>query len=195
MSRQPDDAEPSQETERGGKRYADEKARDERTGRSAAAERVRDQTRWVDLQVQRAMERGEFDDLPGAGKPLDLPDKHDPDWWVKKLIEREQITGITPAAISLRREDAEMDALLDREATEDGVRRVIEDFNVRVIDARRQLTGGPPVVTKTRDPHAEVEAWRERRAERRRARAAQEAPGGSRTDQDPAPRRRWWPFR
>ena len=74
-----------------------EEERDERTGRSAAAERIRNQTRWVDLQVQRAMERGEFDDLPGAGKPLDLPDKHDPDWWVKQLIEREQITGIAPA--------------------------------------------------------------------------------------------------
>ena len=120
-----------------------EEERDERTGRSAAAERIRNQTRWVDLQVQRAMERGEFDDLPGAGKPLDLPDKHDPDWWVKQLIEREQITGIAPAAIGLRKEDAELDALLDREATADGVRRVVEDFNARIVDARRQLTGRP----------------------------------------------------
>ena len=43
-----------------------------------------------------------FDDLPGAGKPLDLPEKHDPDWWVKRLIEREKITGLAPAAIGLR---------------------------------------------------------------------------------------------
>ena len=55
-------------------RFRLEDERDDRTGRSAAAERVRNQTRWVDLQVQRAMERGEFDDLPGAGKPLELPD-------------------------------------------------------------------------------------------------------------------------
>ena len=122
-----------------------EDERDERTGRSAAAERIRNQTRWVDLQVQEAMRRGEFDDLPGAGKPLDLPDKHDPDWWVKQLIEREQITGIAPAAIGLRKEDAELDAVLDREASADGVRRVVTDFNARVVDARRQLTGGPPV--------------------------------------------------
>ena len=68
-----------------------EDERDERTGRNAASERIRHQARWVDLQVQEAMRRGEFDDLPGAGKPLDLPDKHDPDWWVKRLIERENI--------------------------------------------------------------------------------------------------------
>ena len=81
-----------------------EDERDQRTGRSAAQERIRNQTRWVDLQVQEAMRRGEFDDLPGAGKPLDLPEKHDPDWWLKRLIEREKITGLAPAAIGLRKE-------------------------------------------------------------------------------------------
>ena len=61
------------------------------------------------------MERGEFDDLPGAGKPIeDLGDQHDPDWWLKQLIEREKITGSLPPALELRKEDAELDALLDR---------------------------------------------------------------------------------
>jgi len=56
-----------------------------------------------------------------------------------------------------------MDETLDRESDEAGVRRVVEDFNARVVDARRQLTGGPPVVTPTRDVDAEVRRWRERR--------------------------------
>jgi len=146
-----------------------EDERDERTGRSAASERVRNQARWVDLQVQEAMRRGEFDDLPGAGKPLDLPDKHDPDWWVKQLIEREKITGIAPPAIALRLEDAELDAQLDREPNADGVRRVLTDFNARVVEARRQLLGGPPVITPTRDVEAEVTAWQDRRTARRTA--------------------------
>ena len=55
------------------------------------------------------MDRGDFDDLPGAGKPLQLPEQHDPDWWVKRLIEREKITGVAPPAIALRHEDAELD--------------------------------------------------------------------------------------
>ena len=167
-----------------------EDERDQRTGRSAPQERIRNQTRWVDLQVQEAMRRGEFDDLPGAGKPLDLPEKHDPDWWVKRLIEREKITGLAPAAIGLRKEDAELDATLDREATADGVRRVVADFNARVVDARRQLTGGLPVITPTRDVEAEVTRWHERRTARREAaRAAAEAAASetSRTS-----RRRWW---
>jgi Domain of unknown function (DUF1992) len=188
MPQRPEDEEPAADERHNG-RYWQEKAQDDRTGRSASAERIRNQTHWVDLQVRRAMERGEFDNLPGAGKPLDLPDKHDPDWWVKKLIEREQITGIAPAAISLRLEDAELDSVLDREATEDGVRRVVEDFNRRIVEARRQLTGGPPVITPTRDPDGEVEAWRQRREQRR---AARRADTGTHIAEAKPQRRRWW---
>ena len=45
---------------------------------------------------------------------------------MKRLIEREKISGVAPPAIGLRREDAELDDLLDREATAEGVRRVVE---------------------------------------------------------------------
>ncbi|HSE69687.1 MAG TPA: DUF1992 domain-containing protein [Nocardioidaceae bacterium] len=135
----------------------------------APAQRMEQKALWVDLQIRRAMERGDFDNLPGAGKPIrGLDGTHDPDWWVKSLIEREQITGVLPPALGLRREDAELNAVIDREGTEEGVRRVVEDFNRRVVDARRQLLGGPPVVTATRDVDQEVVAWRARLAERRR---------------------------
>src|ERR1700754_2447985 len=128
------------------------RATDERTGSDAVANRIQHQARWVDLQIQQAMERGEFDDLPGAGKPLgDLGSPYDRDWWLKKLIEREQITGVLPPALQLRKEDAELDSVLDKETAEQVVRQVVEDFNRRVVEARRQLQGGPPVVTKTRD--------------------------------------------
>ena len=75
---------------------------DPRTGRDSAATRIQEQARWVDLQIQQAMARGEFDDLPGTGRPLtDLGSSHDRDWWLKKLIEREQITGVLPPALAL----------------------------------------------------------------------------------------------
>ena len=81
--------------------------RDERTGKSAAAARMQNQTRWVDLQIQQAMERGDFDDLPGYGKPIEgIGSDHDPDWWLKKLVEREQITGVLPPALQIRKDDA-----------------------------------------------------------------------------------------
>jgi hypothetical protein len=145
-----------------------EGGRGARTGADAAAARIQHQARWVDLQIQRAMERGEFDNLPGQGKPLgDLGSLEDRDWWLRKLIEREQITGVLPAALQLRKEDLELDALLDRETVEKQVRELVEDFNRRIIEARRQLQGGPPVVTQTREAEAEVERWRERSCSRR----------------------------
>ncbi|MFC7876835.1 DnaJ family domain-containing protein [Isoptericola sp. NPDC057391] len=136
--------------------------------RSAAQPRRRmdDRALWVDTVVDQAIRRGEFDDLPLAGKPIPgLRGTHDPDWWLKNLVEREQITGVLPAA-QLRRDDAELDETLDREPEEGRVRAIVEDFNARVVDARRQLLGGPPVVTPTRDVEREVQRWRERRRAR-----------------------------
>ena len=75
-----------------------------------------------------------------------------------------------PPALQLRKEDAELDALLDRETAEKDVREAVEDFNRRIVEARRQLQGGPPVVTPTRDVEAEVQRWQAARAERRRRR-------------------------
>ncbi|WP_235736049.1 DnaJ family domain-containing protein [Nocardioides alcanivorans] len=157
---------------------------DPRPAADAPARRIADQTRWVDLQLQRAIQRGDFDDLPGAGKPipdLDVDRGHDPDWWLKKLIEREQITGVLPPALALRKEHGELDDTLDRLATEREVREALDDFNRRVVEARRQLDGGPPVITPTRDVEEEVTRWLRRRAERLRL----HRPAG------PAPRR-WW---
>ncbi len=49
---------------------------------------------YADRQIREAMERGDFDDLPGAGQPLPLlAEPYDPNWWVKRLVEREGITA------------------------------------------------------------------------------------------------------
>ena len=155
--------------------------RERRAGRAAARARMEQQLTWVDLQVRQAMERGDFDDLPGAGKPIaDLGATHDPDWWVKKLIERERVTGVLPPALQLRTDDAGLDAELDRLTSEREVRRELADFNRRVIEARRQLQGGPPVFTPTRDVDAEIERWRARRRARQAERSAPSTPAPTR---------------
>ncbi len=150
----------------------------------ARGRRPEDQVLYVDGQVRAAIARGDFDDLPLAGKPLPpRVYRHDPDWWVKQMLEREQVSGVLPPALGLRREDAELDDLLDTTGSEEHAREILADFNRRVVEARRQLQGGPPVITPTRDVEAEVEAWHERR--RARAAARPRVP-------EPARRRRWW---
>lgn len=147
---------------------------------------ARGRAAYVETAIQQAIRRGDFDNRPGAGKPIpDLGSSHDPDWWIRRKIRNEQLTGLGPPALMLRVENAELEATLDELTRENDVREALEDFNRRVIEARRQLLGGPPVVTPTRDVDAEVEAWSRRRAARMQADAQ--------ADADAAPRRRrWW---
>jgi hypothetical protein len=156
---------------------------------TTAEEEVRQKRNKVDdaaraeYLIRDAMAQGKFDNLEYAGKPIPgLGEGYDPDWWVKGLIQRENISGLGPKAILLRTEDAGLDARIDSQYSERQVRDIVEDFNARVIDARRQLQGGPPVVTKTRDVDVEVQRWHERRAA---LEAATDPP-------QPGPKRRWW---
>jgi len=159
---------------------------DRRPDRSAAAARIAHQASWVDQQIRVAMERGDFDGLPGAGKPIKgLGATHDPDWWLKSLIERERIS-VRPMSVQLRAEDADLDARLDGLNTEPEVRRVLADFNTRVVAARYRSPEGPPLVTMPRDVDAEVGAWRERRTARRAEQSDRLAAASAPT------RRRWW---
>jgi hypothetical protein len=145
------------------------------SNRARAAGAV-DRAAYVETAIQQAIRRGDFDNLPGAGKPIPgLGASSDPDWWIRRKIETEQLTGLGPPALRLRVENAELEARLDELSREEDARDALEDFNRRVIEARRQLLGGPPVVTQTRDVDAEIEAWAQRRA-RRTAEAEAETP-------------------
>ncbi|WP_454730005.1 DnaJ family domain-containing protein [Cellulosimicrobium protaetiae] len=119
----------------------------------------------ADMHVRRAIERGEFDDLPGSGKPLLMPDRYDPDWWLKNLVKRERLV-VLPPSIELRREDAALDERLDEIWVEEDVRHEVEEFNRRVLRGRYQPPAGPPLVTMPRDVDETVAAWAHRRAAR-----------------------------
>ncbi|MFI2105082.1 DUF1992 domain-containing protein [Isoptericola sp. NPDC019693] len=138
----------------------------------------------AEMQLRKAIERGDFDDLPGSGKPLDLQDLHDPDWWIKAFMRREKLV-VLPPSIQLRKDDAALDGRLDELWTEQDVREEVEEFNKSVLRGRYQPAAGPPLVTMPRDVEATVAAWAERRA----ARAA-EAQARAHAEAPPAGRRR-----
>ena len=111
---------------------------------------------------------------------LGSPDVEDPDWWVKGLVQREQLdmTGAMPPAIALRKEAATFpESLLDLR-TEESVRIVLEDFTHRVkVDRLRPAVGNlPPLLARTVDVDELVEQWRELRAQRAAAARAQALP-------------------
>lgn len=172
-------------------RYRLDRFRREQLGEDVAPEEEPRQARDADralaaeIAIRQAQRRGDFDDLPGAGKPLPgIGDgRHDPDWWLRRKIEREQLRGLGPVAYLLRSEDAELTERLDALSRPEEVRAALEHFNARIFEARRQLLGGPPVITQPRDVDAEVTAWQERRT----ARAAVHPPD---PEPVPEPRRR-----
>ncbi|SEJ60958.1 DUF1992 domain-containing protein, partial [Demequina mangrovi] len=128
-----------------------------------ARDRADTQHLWVERRIAEAQARGDFENLPGAGKPIPGLTSGDPDWWVKGLVERERLSGLGPESVMLRREDAALDARLDALAAEAEVREAVEGFNARVRTARCRPADGPPLVTPTRDVDAEVRRWRGRR--------------------------------
>jgi DnaJ homologue, subfamily C, member 28, conserved domain len=132
---------------------------------------------WIDRQIREAQERGVFDNLPGAGKPIrGLDGRRDDDWWAKDLIRREKLTMPLPTSLALRKEVEDLPETLAAERSEDVVRTLVDDLNRRILDARRRVVSGPPVVVRTVDVEQAVVAWRQSRAraeERRRAALAE----------------------
>ena len=122
----------------------------------------------IDRQLREAAERGEFENLPGAGKPLrDAGREYDEDWWVKDWLQREGATaGVIPPTLALRRETEDLDSRVDRLRTEREVRDYVAELNGRIAKARVGLMDGPPVVLPPLDADEVVAGWRERATSR-----------------------------
>ena len=118
----------------------------------------------VERQIREAQERGEFDNLPGAGLPIPGLKRADPDWWVKGLMEREDLKPLLPTALSLRKEAEELPDRVARERSEEAVRKLVTDLNERILDSRRRQVDGPQIWIRTFNVDRVVQQWRGRRA-------------------------------
>ncbi|MDT8911761.1 DUF1992 domain-containing protein [Amycolatopsis sp. PS_44_ISF1] len=118
---------------------------------------------WVDRQIAAAEQRGEFENLPGAGKPLPKPTGRDSatDWVVRRLAEDDlPAIDLLPPSLALPREVQDLPAKLARARTERRVREILEDLNDRIRDAHRRPQVGPPLTVVPLDVEETVEQWR-----------------------------------
>jgi DnaJ homologue, subfamily C, member 28, conserved domain len=123
---------------------------------------------WIDRQIREAQERGEFDNLPGTGKPI--PNRNelfDEDWWIKQWIERAEITGPVPTSLKIRKEAEELMETVAKESDEGAVRRIVVRLNDRIDRARRSQVDGPPVYLEPFDVDEVVVRWRAARSPER----------------------------
>lgn len=123
---------------------------------------------WVDSQISRARERGEFDDLAGAGKPLPRRTADESAYaWVLEKARRENIDvlGMLPPALALRREREDLPRRVAALPSEAAVRALVGDFNERVELFWRRPQEGPAVPVGLADAATLVEVWRMGRPE------------------------------
>jgi len=141
---------------------------------------------WVDHQISRSIERGDFERLAGAGKPI--PGLHRDetayDWAVAKA-RREGVdtAAMLPPGLALRRERDQLPARAAGLASEEEVRALAEDYNARVeaFWRRPQESRWSPVPGLA-DVEALVAGWRDTRPP---------PPAPSQPSPPPA-RRRWF---
>jgi DnaJ homologue, subfamily C, member 28, conserved domain len=123
-------------------------------------------TSWIDQQINEATERGAFDNLPGAGKPL--PKRTDEDAaqaWLRDYLRREGVSAdeMLPTPLRLRKEIERLTATVQDLRSEQEVRDVVADLNRQIVEWRRFPTG-PPLFLPLVDRDLLLSKWRERHA-------------------------------
>jgi hypothetical protein len=117
---------------------------------------------WVEGQITRGMARGDFDDLPGTGKPLPRrsPDETAYDWVIEKARkENLDVFGMLPPGLALRKEREDLPRRAAALASEAAVRALIEDFNARVVQHWRRPMDRGDVVPGMADLDAVLAHW------------------------------------
>ena len=118
---------------------------------------------WIDRQIREGMDRGEFDGLPGHGKPLDDLDRpRDELWWVKSKLRRETVEFLPPT-LALRKEVEDTRERIAAAMSEDDVRAIVTEINARIRYINSRATAGPPSTQAPLDIDHELTKWRSAR--------------------------------
>jgi hypothetical protein len=152
-------------------------------------------TSWVDQQIAEAEERGAFDDLPGAGKPLPRRAlSGDGQEWLRDYLRREGVSTdeLLPTPLKLRKEIERLPETVAELRTEQEVREAVSDLNRRIVEWRR-FPDGPPIFLRLVDAGNVVATWRAARQPGQAGRSVQAGshPSAIPPDSRP-PRLRWW---
>ena len=151
---------------------------------------------WIDQQIADAEKRGVFDDLPGAGKPLDLRREGDADYgqaWVRDYARREGVPPeeFLPTPLRLRKEIERLTEAVGEMRSEQEVRDTVGDLNRRILQWRR-FSEGPPIFVRLVNREEMLDRWRSGQAAKRSRPPAR--PAAAPAPETPRGRRgwRWW---
>ena len=145
-------------------------------------------TSWIDQQINEAAERGLFDNLAGAGKPLRDPGEEDfGQAWLRDYVRREGVPAeaMLPTPLRLRKDIERLAERVPQLRSEEQVRAAVAELNEQIMDWRR-LPLGPPVFVPLVDEELMIGRWRD-------GRSAEPPADAGRPARDAVPTRpRWW---
>ncbi|MFG1882561.1 DUF1992 domain-containing protein [Micromonospora sp. NPDC049102] len=145
----------------------------------------------VEAQIRGAVQRGEFDNLAGMGKPIPgrgMP--YDESWWIKSFLEREKLPShlLLPTPLQLRRHIEQVPDEVRDLPTEQAVRAFVAQLNARIVAWLRN-PDGPRVAIRPVNADEVVHRWR---AERTRPEASTTTEPGAAVAPARRARRSWW---
>ncbi len=92
----------------------------------------------VEAAIREAMERGDFDNLPGKGKPLDLSDWEKTPEHMRMSYSILKNSGISPGEIHTKKEMADLREAIENESDEEKKQRLLTKLNaLSITDAVR----------------------------------------------------------
>jgi Domain of unknown function (DUF1992) len=151
-------------------------------------------TSWIDQQIADAEDRGVFDNLPGAGQPLNIKPTGDGDFgqaWMRDYARREGVSPgeFLPTPLKLRREIEQLAETVGEMRSEAEVRETFGDLNRRIVEWRR-IPVGPPIHVRLVNTDEMVARWRAAQAAKaaRAPERAQPAAGAQSAEQARRPR-------
>src|SRR6185436_14616026 len=113
--------------------------------------------------IREAQAAGEFENLPGFGKPIPgIDEPYDENWWVKEKLRREQISALPPA-LEIARDKERTLAALAKLTSEAEVRSQLAALNERIRHAHYGCLWGPPCSTLPVELEEFVSQWKELR--------------------------------
>jgi hypothetical protein len=145
---------------------------------------------WIDQRINEAAERGAFDNLPGAGKPI--PRRGDAaEAWLQEYLRKEGVSAeeLLPAPLKLRKEVERLQETIQDLRSEQDVREVVGSINRRILEWRR-IPVGPPVFLPLVDMDTMLSRWRD--GQSATPSTSPPASAGHTTREGEIQRPRWW---
>lgn len=105
----------------------------------------------AEQRIAQAMERGDFDDLPGAGKPLDLAQMHDVPEDLRMAYHILRNAGYLPPELEERKEINTLVEMLERCTDEAEKVRQMQKLNCLLL--RINVQRARPVHLEENDPY------------------------------------------